>query len=94
VRIVGSHHAPEAIPDHEIESLHALAVNGARYDHHPFLKEGMLVKIVRGPLSGVTGRLIRHARHYRLVISITLIQRAVAVEVEAADVAPAENAAL
>ncbi len=43
----------------------------------------MLIEIVRGPLEGVTGRLVRHARQYRVVLSITLIQQSIAVEVDA-----------
>jgi transcription antitermination factor NusG len=88
VRIVGSHSQPEAIPDHEIEALQILFRSKCAHDEHPFLREGMLVEIVRGPLQGVTGRLVRHARQYRIVLSITLIQRAIAVEVDTSDVVP------
>ena len=91
VRIVGSHSYPEAIPDHEIESLQILWQNQYPHDSHPFLKEGMLVDIIRGPLQGVTGRLVRHARQCRIVLSITLIQQAVAVEVDDSDVMPTET---
>jgi transcription antitermination factor NusG len=91
VRIVGSHSFPEPIPDHEIESLQILWKNQYPHNSHPFLKEGMLVEIVRGPLQGATGRLVRHARQCRVVLSITLIQQAVAVEVEASDVLPVET---
>jgi transcriptional antiterminator NusG len=91
VRIVGSHGFPEPIPDHEIESLQILWKNRYPHDSHPFLKEGMLVEIVRGPLQGAKGRLVRHARQCRLVLSITLIQQAIAVEVDASDVMPAES---
>ena len=91
VRIIGSHSFPEPIPDHEIESLQILWKNQYPRDAHPFLKEGMLVEIVRGPLQGVTGRLVRHARQCRIVLSITLIQQAIAVEVDASDVMPAER---
>ena len=49
----------------------------------------MLAEIIRGPLQGVTGRLVRHARQCRIVLSISLIQQAIAVEVDAADVMPA-----
>lgn len=92
VRIVGSHGYPEPIPDHEIQSLQILSKNRHPHETYPFLKEGMLAEIVRGPLQGVTGRLVRHARQCRLVLSISLIQQAVAVEVDAADVMPAAAA--
>jgi transcription antitermination factor NusG len=49
----------------------------------------MLVEVVRGPLQGVKGRLVREARSCRLVLSISLIQRAVTIEIDAASVAAA-----
>ena len=51
----------------------------------------MLVAVIRGPLQGVKGRLVREARYARLVLSITLIQRAIAIEIDADNVAPASN---
>lgn len=90
VSIVGAHGIPETIPDEEIASLQTLLNTRLRYDPHPFLKEGMLVEVLQGPLQGARGRLIRKARHCRLVLSITLIQQAVAVEIDASYVAPLE----
>lgn len=93
VRIIGSHSYPEPIPDHEIESLQILLRGKYPHTAHPFLREGMVVEIIRGPLQGATGRLVRHARQCRVVLSITLIQQAIAVEVDASDVIPAETMA-
>jgi hypothetical protein len=50
----------------------------------------MLVEVTHGPLQGVKGRLVREAGHSRLILSISLIQRAVAVEIDALSVAPVE----
>ena len=88
VRLVGSGGRPEPIADEEMESLRKLIGNSSKYVCYPYLKEGMLVQVVSGPLEGVKGRLIREARQSRLVLSISLIQRAVAVEIDAAGVAP------
>jgi len=88
VRVVGSAGRPEPIPDEEIESLKILVRNSSTYLCCPYLKEGMLVRVMTGPLEGVTGRLIREARQSRLVLSISHIQRAVAIEIDAADVVP------
>lgn len=86
VRIVGSHERPEAVPDQEIESLRLLVTQSYPHAVHPYLKEGAVVEVVRGPLKGARGRLVRQARDCRLVLSVSLIQRAVAVEINAADV--------
>ena len=48
----------------------------------------MLVQVIDGPLRGVKGRLLREERHARLVVSITLIQRAVAIELDARNIVP------
>jgi len=88
VRVVGTAGRPEPIPDEEIESLKLLVRNSSKYLCCPHLKEGMLVQVMTGPLEGVRGRLIREARQSRLVLNISLIQRAVAVEIDATDVAP------
>ncbi len=47
------------------------------------------MEVIRGPLQGVKGRLVREARSCRLVLSINLIQRAVTIEIDAASVAAA-----
>jgi hypothetical protein len=44
------------------------------------------VRVVRGPLTGMDGILVRKKDRLRLVISIDLIMRSMAVEIDAADV--------
>ena len=89
VRIIGSNGRPEPIPEPEIDSLMILMNNRARLDMHPCLREGMPVKVIRGPLQGVTGRLLRYAKSCRVVVSLGLIQQAVSVEIDASSIAPA-----
>ncbi len=87
VRIVGALR-PEPIPDSEIDSLRIIMEQRIGYETHPYFREGALVEVTAGPLAGVQGILLRHARPYRLVLRITLIQRALSVEVDADSVAP------
>jgi len=88
VDIVGSGNRPEPIPDEEIEALKTLMVSTLHYDSAPYLREGTMVEVSKGPLQGVRGRLIRKEKHCRLVISIHLIQQAVSVEMSASLVEP------
>ncbi len=88
VRIVGTQERPEVVPEEEIESLRLLVAQSFPYSTHPFLKEGSMVEVVRGPLKGARGRLVRQARECRLVLCVSLIQRAVSVEIDAADICP------
>ncbi|MDH4328929.1 MAG: UpxY family transcription antiterminator [Nitrospira sp.] len=88
VEIVGSGHRPEPIPDREIEALKTLMTSVLPFDPHPYLHEGMAVEVLRGPLQGVQGILLRKEKRHRLVLGIRLIQQAAAVEIDVNDVAP------
>jgi transcriptional antiterminator NusG len=86
VDIVGSGDRPEPIPDEEIEALKTLMASTLRYDTSPYLHEGMMVEVTKGPLKGVRGLLVRKGKRHRLVIAVHLIQQAAAVEMYDSDV--------
>lgn len=88
VQIVGSGQRPEAIPEGEIEAIRTLMTSRLSYDAHPYLQEGMAMEVIRGPLQGVRGLLLRKDKPFRLVISVHLIRQAASVEIDAGDVAP------
>ena len=89
VDLVGMKGQPaEPVPDAEIDAVRSLVESTLRYDPYPYLREGMEVEVVRGPLMGVRGRLVRKERATRLVLSVSLIRQSVAVEIDAADVTP------
>lgn len=88
VQIIGSGNSPEPVPDEEIDALKKLMVSTLSYDAHPYLHEGMAVEVVRGPLEGIRGVLLRKEKRYRLVIAVHLIKQAAVVEIDAADVVP------
>lgn len=72
----------------EIDSLKTLMARPLRYDSHPCFREGMPVEVIRGPLTGVKGILVRKDKRYRLVLLVHLIRQAAAVEIDAAAVMP------
>ena len=86
IEVIGVKGQLEPLPDGEIEAIQRLVAGRFDYDPHPFLTEGMEVEVVRGPLKGVRGRLIRKDRMTRLVLAVTLIHQAAAVEIHPADV--------
>lgn len=88
VQIIGSGNSPEPVPDEEIDALKKLMDSTLPYDAHPYLREGMVVEVIRGPLEGIRGVLLRKEKRYRLVISVHLIKQAAAVEIDATDVVP------
>ncbi|TKB95359.1 MAG: UpxY family transcription antiterminator [Nitrospira sp.] len=89
IDIVGSGQRPEPIPDEEIAAIKTLMTSVLPYDPHPYLHEGMQVEVVRGPLQGVRGVLLRKEKRHRLVLGVRLIQQAAAVEIDVNDVVPA-----
>jgi transcription antitermination factor NusG len=79
---------PLPIPDKEIEDVRAVLSQGVGCSPYPFLKAGDRVRVVRGPLAGIEGTLIRSGSQSKLVISIEMIQRSVAASVAESDVEP------
>lgn len=86
VRLVGSNGQPCPLAEPEIETLRAATTGALRFEPHPYLTAGMRVRILHGPLAGMTGILARKKNSCRVVLSVDLIARSVAVEVDAADI--------
>jgi transcription antitermination factor NusG len=84
-KLVGFNGTPTALPVEEIEALKRGLACGVSAQPHPFLTVGRRVRVVAGPLEGLEGIIIRKKNRLRLIISLDLIHRAAAVEVEAAD---------
>lgn len=85
-RLVGFGGSPAALPDDEIASIQNSLKLRLRAEPCPYLAIGQRVRIHRGPLQGVEGILVRRKNLLRLVLSVGLIQRSMAVEVDAVDV--------
>jgi len=86
VRLVGFGGLPTALPDTEMEAVRAGLSQGLRAEPHPYLTVGRRVRLRSGPLAGAEGILLRRKGNFRVVVSLELIQRSVAVDVDAADV--------
>ncbi len=85
-RLVGFDGAPAALPNQEIEALRTSLGSSVRAEPHLYLTVGRRVRVKSGPLAGMEGVLLRRKGSFRLVISVDLIQRSVAVDADAADV--------
>ncbi len=88
VSLVGPHGTPTPLLANEIESLRAGLEAQLRAVPLPYLKIGRRVRVKNGPLMGAEGILLRKKDKFRIVLSIDLIMRSVAVEIDAADVEP------
>ena len=81
---------PAAVPDTEVTALQKVVQARIPAAPHPYLREGVRVRITRGPLCDVEGVLVRtKATKGMLVLSVNLLQRSVAVEVDCTIVTPA-----
>lgn len=86
VHLVGSDAMhPSELPEQEIESLRQ-GLDPRRAEPWPYLKVGDRVRVKHGPLAGLEGVLLRKRDNLRLVLSIDIIMRSVAVEIDAADI--------
>jgi len=88
VRLVGFGGLPAALPDDQVAVLREGLDGQLRAEPHPFLTAGRRVRVVRGPLASAQGILIRTKGVFRVVLSLDLIMRSVAVELDAADLEP------
>jgi transcription antitermination factor NusG len=85
--ILGMGKQPEPIPDVEIDALQTVCKAGVNTIPYPYLTAGAKVRINEGPLTGVEGILLA-SKQTRLILSVTLLQRSIAVEVDAEWIAP------
>lgn len=74
---------PHPIDDAEVSRVKALVRDGKNPKPWPYLKVGERVLIGAGPLAGIEGILVHVKNEYRLVASVTLLQRSLSVEVDA-----------
>jgi transcription antitermination factor NusG len=88
VRLVGFNGHPTPLPDSEIELLRSGLAHQLRAQPHPFLTKGRRVRIQRGPLAGLEGILTRRKGCLRVVLSVDLIMRSIAVDIDTADILP------
>jgi transcription antitermination factor NusG len=82
ISIVGAGKTPIPVDDDEIEAIKAILRSGLAVQPWPLLQVGSKVYIERGPLAGVEGIITNTEKVYRLVVSVSLLQRSVAVEID------------
>jgi transcription antitermination factor NusG len=89
LHVVGIGKEPIPIDDHELEAVKLTLRSGLLVKPWPFLQVGERVVVERGPLAGVEGLVAQFKGAYRLVVSITLLQRSIAAEIDRDWIRPA-----
>jgi len=85
VHIVSFNGELAALPEQEINALRSGLDNQLYAEPCPYLRVGKRVRVIRGPMAGAEGILSRKKDRYRVVISVDVLMRSVAVEVDATD---------
>jgi transcription antitermination factor NusG len=88
VGVVGRGNRPDPVDETEIASIRTVALAGRPVQPWPFLRLGQRVRLQSGPLTGVEGIFLSVKDECHLILSITLLQRAVSVVIANDAVAP------
>lgn len=86
IHIVGWGGRPASIPDSQLDAVRQMLASGSRVESHPYLQCGDRVQVKSGPLTGLQGILDRKKGVTRLVVSLELLGRSAAVEIDALNV--------
>ena len=81
-RVVSFNRSPALIPDAEIAALKHAVRSQLPLGPWPYLKAGQRVRIEKGVLAGMEGTLARESAGWRVVVSVSALQRSIAVEVD------------
>ncbi len=90
--IVGDGHKALPLPDEDIETLRS-GLHLRQVDPYPYVKVGAPVRIRSGPFAGLQGVIVRKDDQLRVVLSLDLIKRSIAVHVSADELEPCEHLA-
>ena len=85
VRLVGFNGNPAPLLEEEMQALREGLSDSLRAEPCPYLQIGHRVRVKSGALRGLEGILLKKKSGYRFVLSLALIQRSIAVEVDAED---------
>ena len=88
IAVVGRGKVPVAVEDGEIAGIQAVVSSGFHAEPWPFLELGQRVSIESEPLQGLEGILISFKGNHRVVLSVSLLRRSVALEIDRSCVRP------
>lgn len=80
--VISAGRTPVPVPEEEIASVKRIVKSGLYVEPWPYLPVGSKVRIERGPLAGLDGLIVDADKGNRLVVSVSLLQRSVAVEID------------
>lgn len=88
VQFVCNGHLPAPVDPSELAAIRAISASGLPVAPWPFLEAGQRVQVTEGSLRGVEGVLLQIKNRDRIIVSLSLLQRSVAVELDRAAIIP------
>src|SRR5260370_24124259 len=82
IQIVGAGKTLIPVEEGEIAAIQRVVKNGLATMPWPYLQVGQVARIEDGPLRGMTGIIVRIKSGMKPLLSVSLLQRSVAVEVD------------
>ncbi len=88
IGVAGVGKVPQPIDPQEIGHIQRVSASGQPAQPWPFLKMGQRVQITAGPLAGVEGLLVQKRGESRVVLSVSLLEKSMSVQVESDAIRP------
>lgn len=82
IQIVGVGKTPVPVDESEIAAIQRVGKSSLATMPWPYLTVGNVARIEEGPLAGLTGIIVKIKSGMKLVLSVNLLQRSVAVEID------------
>ena len=83
VCVLGNNAGAVPVPAEQVEAVRRMLEEDVQADPWPYMQEGQWVRMTRGPLIGMEGFIVERRKKYRLVVSVDMLGRSVAAEIEA-----------
>jgi transcription antitermination factor NusG len=88
IAVVGRGRIPLPVDDSEIAAIQTVVSSGFRVEPFPYLEVGQKIRIESDSLEGLEGILINFKGNHRIVVSVSLLRRSVALEIDRSCVKP------
>jgi transcription antitermination factor NusG len=92
IAVVGRGRVPVPVDDAEIAAIQTVVSSGLRAEPWPYLEIGQKIRVESGALNGLEGVLTNFKGNHRIVVSVSLLRRSVALEIDRTCVSPLGSA--
>ena len=82
ISVVGQGRIPQPVDEREIEAIQKVVTSGFRAEPWPYLEIGQKVRIQQDVLQGLEGILVNFKGNQRIIVSVSLLRRSVALEID------------